>query len=195
MNKKITKKLNGWDKAPKDRFFLLSNGLISQEEFLLCEFAIAICDWDMDHEDNYGTFEATNGQIAEILGWKSASTVSRLRKSLTNKGFFIVTGDRTKVKDFDRWRVNKRSCAKTHSDSANSNNDNANLHKECANLQDIQPQKPVSPLGSYKDSVGFFRSDQEYQRIYEEMGSPLDFTIEDMKWIDINVRENPNVPN
>ncbi len=39
--------------------------------------------------------------------------------------------------------------------------------------------------------MGEPKNDKEYQKIWEEMGSPLDFTVEDMKWIDENVKEDP----
>ena len=30
---------------------------------------------------------------------------------------------------------------------------------------------------------------EDYQRTWKEMGCPLDFTVDDMRWIDANVRE------
>lgn len=46
---------------------------------------------------------------------------------------------------------------------------------------------------SFKDKFSLYqglRSEEEYQEIWGSMGSPSDFTIDDMKWIDLNLHKD-----
>jgi hypothetical protein len=106
----LTKKLKGYQKAHKDRFYLLALDRMTMEEFILYELFIAITDWDRRHFDTYGTFKATNREIREVLRWKADSTVSRHKKSLMEKGFLETLGERLKVKDFESWELKKGSA-------------------------------------------------------------------------------------
>lgn len=103
----LFKKLRGYQKARRDRFFLLAFGEVTQEEFILYEFFNAITDWDRSHFDTYGTFQATNKEIREVLKWKADSTVSRHKKKLMEKGYITMEGDRLKAKDFESWELRK----------------------------------------------------------------------------------------
>jgi len=77
----------------------------------------------------------------------------------------------------------------------------ANLQKSLSKEKGInQPQKfanlqrivSKSDLVSYKDKVIILRNDEEYKKIKEEI-SFRELSIDDMKWIDLNVYEDPNV--
>lgn len=104
MMKRLIKKLNGYQKAPRARFKLLLEHRLTQEEFLLYELVVAITDWDARHE-TYGTVEATNQELAELLGWRSDTTALAHKKSLIKKGIlYIVDGNRIKAKGFDKWQ-------------------------------------------------------------------------------------------
>ncbi len=104
----LFKKLKGYQKANRDRFYLLAFGELSQEEFVLYEFCVAITDWDIRHFDTYGTFKASNHEISQVLQWKADSTVSRHKKSLIRKGYIEISGDRYKVKNFEGWELRKK---------------------------------------------------------------------------------------
>ncbi|GEM_PF-6320815 len=107
MTNPLVKKLRGYQKAPRDRFKLLKDGKLTCEEFVLYELGIAITDWDLRHE-RYGFFKATDQEIAEILCWKSRSTVCKHRNSLIKKGYFEQTQDGlTIVKGFEDWELRR----------------------------------------------------------------------------------------
>lgn len=106
----LFKKLRGFQKADRGRFFLLSFGELTQEEFILYELCIAITDWDSSHIDTYGSFKATNQELAQVLGREAGSTISRHKKSLIEKGFLKVQGDRWNVRDFEKWELRKRGA-------------------------------------------------------------------------------------
>jgi hypothetical protein len=186
MNNPLLKRLRGYQKAPRDRFVLLTQRVLNHTEFLVYEFCIAITDWDLNHE-TYGSFEATNLQIALILGWKDDSTVSRIRKSLINKGVFHKKGERIFVDGFENWQLRSRTSANIQPNTANKQEASVSSQEQSANLQEIQPVTPTYSLVSFKGNVGFLRSDEEYQRMFNE--SPNSLSIEDMKWIDQNVYE------
>jgi hypothetical protein len=64
-----------------------------------------------------------------------------------------------------------------------------NSQQKFANLQRTVSK---SDLVSYKDKVIILRNDEEYKKIKEEI-SFKELSIDDMKWIDLNVYEDPNV--
>jgi len=101
--------MRGYQKAPRERFKLLKDKVLTTEELVLYEFLIAITDWDSNHE-TYGLFKAIDEDIAETLGWKSRSTVCKHRKSLFKKGFLIpVEKGWVKAKDYSEWESRKPS--------------------------------------------------------------------------------------
>lgn len=190
-NNSLLKKIRGYQKAPRDRFFLLKDKILTQEELLLYELGIAITDWDRTHIDTYGTFQATNIEMAELLGWVSDSTVSRLKTSLIKKGYFLPFNDKIKVLGFRKWELRQ-----THVDKQD---EIAEMQVESANMQEspskMQENRSYSPDYSLVSSKGSFslRSDEEYQKIKEEMGYE-ELIVDDMKWIDENVKETAGVP-
>lgn len=106
----LLKKLNGYLKWNRDIFFVLHIQELTQEEFILYLFGLSITDWDVSpsHRETYGSFSATNRDIADAMGLKSDSTISRTKKSLIKKEFFVVRDDgRIVVKDFERWLLRK----------------------------------------------------------------------------------------
>jgi hypothetical protein len=149
----LTKKLRGYQKSPRDRFFLLKDGVLTQEEFILYELGIAITDWDRSHIETYGTFFATNLELAESLGWKSDSTASRYKINLLEKGFFVPVGEeRLRAKDFSLWEL-KKSSLKTQEISANNGDQVSNLHEPSAKMQENQSSDVNSSLVSFKGGV------------------------------------------
>ncbi len=171
----LFKKLRGYQKAPRDRFYLLHMGILTTEEFVVYEFGIAITDWDdgPGHDEIYGKFQATNKQIAEVCGWKSDSQVSRIRNKLIEKGFFIKEGEQFRVKGFEKWQLRKNPLAKTQANGANPQSRIANLQGEVAKMQDFQTQNPDYPLISSKGKSGLFP-------IGEEIGNSEEVSLDDI---------------
>ncbi len=189
----LFKKLNGYQKAPKDRFLLLTNGVLTAEEFVVYELGLAITDWDRDHDDEiYGKFQATNKQIAEICGWKSDSQVSRIKKNLLNKGFFTKEGEQLKAKDFEKWQLRKTS-AKPHELTAKIQPTAANMQDEVAKTQTLRNQNDDYSLSSYKVNLSLVRTDSEYRELVNS-GQFGSMSVDDMRWIDENVKESAIVP-
>lgn len=133
---RLFKKLKGFQRADRGRFFLLALDQLTQEEFILHELFIAITDWDTNHFETYGTFEATNKELAQILKWKADSTVSRHKKSLIDKGFVELAGERFRVKDFEKWQY-KKSFAKTQHKDAEMQATNAKMQDGLAEMHEI----------------------------------------------------------
>lgn len=178
MNKRLSnrleKKLNGYQRANRDRFLLLSMDILSHEEFLLYEFCIAITDWDSTHYDTYGTFDATNREIASQLRWEASSTVSRYIKSLIGKGYIEIVDDRMRAKDFHKWELRKKDDANTPRGYAKPHEYNANMHDSPAKIHNSRSQNTDYSLSSSKSNVSFppneYISDKETDRIIEAIG-------------------------
>ena len=54
-------------------------------------------------------------------------------------------------------------------------------------VQQNQTYHGNSAIVSYKDKSSLVRSDEEYEKMWEEEGKPESFTPNDMKWIDKNL--------
>lgn len=133
MKNKLLNKLYGFDFAPKDRFNLLTFGVLRVQEFVLYEFYIAISDWDRRHS-TYGCVNATNQEVAKILGWDT-STVTRNKNKLIKEGWLSVVSGRTlEVRDYkkwtnDYWKNINSSNVKKHKAYADLHNESEYLHK------------------------------------------------------------------
>lgn len=147
---KLLSSLHGFNKAPKERFKLLVDRVLDRQEFLVYEFCLAIATWDDDnYPDKYGTFSATNIDVAEILGW-SESNISRIRGRLVSKGYFKkLDNGRTWVKDFDEWRLRIRDVSE-QAKSAYKQDQLAQTQKPPAPMQEIYSQNDNYPLISSK---------------------------------------------
>lgn len=190
----LLKKLRGYQRAPRDRFLLLFYKVFAQEELALYELGIAITDWDSTHIDTYGTFKATNKQIANILGWKNDSSVSRYKKSLIKKGYFKLDSDgRIQIKGFNLWELRQKKSAENQEKFAELQTDSAKIQESSEKLHKNQSYLDSYSLVSSKGGNKFLRSDREYEEIKKELGLKV-LTTDDMKWIDLNVKENPDVP-
>ena len=189
----LFKKLNGWQTAYRDRFLLLAGGILTPEEFVVYELGIAITDWHdtKGHEEIYGKFQATNKQIAEIGGWKSDSAIYRIKKRLIEKQIFIPDGDFIRVKDFEKWQFRRKSTIKMHDLPAELQSPTANFQSVVAKMQGFRDQNRNFPLISSKNNLISFRSDTEYQSLVNS-GQFGSMTADDMRWIDENVKEQPN---
>ncbi|MDD5415383.1 MAG: hypothetical protein PHE48_00040 [Candidatus Daviesbacteria bacterium] len=171
MKNNLFRKLKGFQKAPRDRFLLLSEKILTQEEFILYELGISLTDWDQDHTETYDSFKATNQQLADMLGWASDTTVGRYRKNLIKKGYFTDLGDGyIQVKDFEKWLSRQGKNAKLHIEAAKIQVGSANNEEKPAKMQEDQSSNTRNPLVSYKDNLSL--SDDELDKILFDIDSP-----------------------
>lgn len=146
----LLKKLKGYQRAPRGRFLLLKEGRLTQEELLLYELAVAITDWDPRHE-TYGTFEATNQEIADLLEWKSDTTPLKHKKSLIKKGMFIVAEDnRLIAKGFEKWQLRRSNPSKNEPLTAEKQIGISKIEDETSEIKEDQSQNDDYSLVSSK---------------------------------------------
>lgn len=177
----LLKKLKGYQRAPKERFRLFtSSHRLTPQEFILYEFAIAITDWDRKHT-TYGTFNGSNKNIADVLGWKSDVTVLRLKKSLIKKRLFIPTADEDlRVNGFDKWEL--RKAAKNQLVPENNQDDSDKNQETPEKNKDDYSQNDKQSLVSYKGNIGSYEgyesphdeglSDEEFSKIMDILDTP-----------------------
>lgn len=204
-------RLNGYDRHFRGRFLFLHKKLLSDQEYILWDLSYScLADWDKSHGDLYGSFEYALWEIGMLLGW-SASKVSRNDDKLYSLGLWKKRGDRIYVVNFDgRDRlaeiVKEKRIVDLQEQIAISQPEIAEPQRSVAVPQQQTPKRngAVSPqsvailqqpsikasLVSFKGEFKSYKSEEDYKRIWEEMGCPLSFTIDDMKWIDRNVREH-----
>jgi hypothetical protein len=143
--------------------------------------------------------------------------VSRYGTKLLDKGFWKKRQDGLiQVMGFELIEINllnkitrkdlivdiQKYVAILQNDVADPQQENVNLQQNFTKGNgEIQPQKVAdlqqtvskSNSVSYKDKDIILRSDEEYNKIKEEFAFNQ-FSVDDMKWIDLNVHEDPNVP-
>lgn len=146
----LLRKLKGYQKAPRARFLLLKEGKLTLEELSVYELGVAITIWDRNKED-YGTFQATNQELADILGWGSDTSSMRHKKSLIRKGFFVEVDDnRIKPIDFEEWQRGSSQTANKQEGTAEKQSPPANVEDHNAKMQENPPQTSDYSLVSSK---------------------------------------------
>ena len=85
---KFRPRFNGVRSCHRNRWALIYYDVLPREEFLLLELCIDVATWDEKKKD-YGCFNLNNKQLASFLGYKSHSSVSRLKEKLIDKGLII----------------------------------------------------------------------------------------------------------
>ena len=173
---KLLKKLKGYQKAPRARILLLTQKRLTQEEFLLYELVIAITDWDPKHED-YGTFEATNREIAEILGWKSDTTALKHKKKLIEKRIIESVGEnRFSAKGFEKWQLRKANSSENQDLTVKSQAKPAEIKEIAVKNEENYVQRDNYSLVSSKVDLSSLNglvdetlSDEELDRIISDI--------------------------
>lgn len=168
----LLKKLKGYQKAPRARFRLLSEGVLTHEEFLLYELSAAIFDWDPRHE-TYGTFKATNQELAMLLGWKSDTTALKHKNSLIRKKFFtIIEDNRILVRGYEKWLLRKSTALKYEEETAEKQLDVSKIEDKASEIKGDQFQNGAYSLVSSKVNLSLsneipneFISDKELDNI------------------------------
>lgn len=211
----IIKKLHGYHGIGRGVLLLLHNQILTKEEFILYEASLFFASWDKEKKVSYGVIDLTQEEIEWLLN-VSSGYVSKLKEGLIEKGFWRINKNKKiEVVGFELIetsvlsRITKNNMVVDYYDYiAHKQNEFASEQKLIARKQTNiskenapnQPQKfahkqtvsSISDISSYKDRCNSLRSDEEYEKIKEEMGF-TSLTIEDMKWIDLNVHENPSV--
>ena len=211
----IIKKLHGYHGIGRGVLLLLHNQILTKEEFILYEASLFFASWDKEKKASYGVIDLTQEEIEWLLN-VSAGYVSKLKEGLIEKGFWRINKNkRIEVVGFELIetsvlsRITKNNMVVDYYDYiAHKQNEFASEQKLIAHKQTNiskenapnQPQKfahkqtvsSISDISSYKDRCNSLKSEEEYEKIKEEMRLNS-LTIEDIKWIDTNVHENPIV--
>ena len=177
MKNPLFKKLRGYQKAPRQRFEALANGLLTQEELIMYELGVAVTDWDKSHE-TYGTFLATNQHLAEVMGWKSDTSAMRVKAALIKKGLFVEAEEgRIKPKGFDKWQL-RRASSEKEEPAAKTGIKTANFEQEAAKQEEFPIQNDSYSLVSFKGDLSLSKeipdeslSDEELDRILVDIDS------------------------
>lgn len=189
-----------------EEFILLQQHFITDEQFLLYCFCIHQADFDTNHKGKYGTFQLTNKQIAEDLGW-SEDKVGRNLIGLLEKDILKRINRRTiEVVDYYRFVIKnalkrtkekqeivylREKIAKLQPQPVKLREQNAILRNKTTDF--ASEDTTISDISSYKVDKVITRSFEDYRRIKEEGGYTM-LTEEDMKWIDENVTEDLSIP-
>lgn len=204
-------RLNGYDRHFKGRFLLIRRKLLSDSEFILWDLSFsALAEWDKENHDpeNYGSFDFQLTEIGYLLGWHK-SKVSHKARKLFELGLWTKRNGRVFVNGFD-IRDNFAEIARSKK-VIDFQEQVAILQPEIAKSQHsvvisqhetpkrngvvspqsvaiLQQQSSKTDLVSFKSKSNVLRSDEEYQRMWEE--NPNGLSIEDMRWIDKNIYAN-----
>lgn len=197
-------KLNGFRASHRNRWKLLK--YLSMEEFVFLEYCIDMCSFDPKKAE-YGKFKNDFNLAMETLRYKSDNSIRERLKKLVYLGFIKETGitNLYEIPNIQRYLVGADWNGK--SGEYVKDEIDADLYKVVQNIginfQDLEEKvqnneikKPNlatndTPryLSSSKVHSPIYRTNEEYDKIWREMDSPSDFTIDDMKWIDQNLLE------
>lgn len=184
----------------REKFILLKEKALSDEQFILYEFCIHQADFDEKHKETYGTFQMTNKEIGEGIGWLEDKVGRNIRK-LLQKNLLHKIGKRIVVNDFFRFSIkcafertqNKQELAYMQEIVAKLRLQNAEMRVKTADLRKKEPEiassyTPISDRFPYKVNSVIQRTFEDYKKIKEEGGYTM-LDEGDMKWIDENVTE------
>lgn len=189
---------------------LLRRKLLSDSEFILWDLGFsALAEWDKKNHDpkDYGSFGFQLTEIGYLLGWHK-SKVSHKAKKLFALGLWTKRNGRVFVNGFDirdnfaqisrskkiidlqeQVAISQPEVAKPQPSvvipqQQTSKGNGVVSPQSVAILQ--QPQIKAH-LVSFKSEFNVVRSDEEYLKMWEE--NPDGLSIEDMRWIDQNIKE------
>ncbi|OGG08866.1 hypothetical protein A2154_02225 [Candidatus Gottesmanbacteria bacterium RBG_16_43_7] len=179
MKRSVAMNTKGFLAAPRERFNLLRDGLLTDEEFIFYECCIAQAGWD-DERDTFGMYRAPNTVMGGLLGWSEDKT-ARCRRGLLKKGYLTPDqSDSFVVKNFENYlfrlafnkvKKDRYKKAELQTKDANIPDEQADLHVLPANLHSTEsalvsnnsPNKPfqtsISDISSYKTSYSFIQKE------------------------------------
>jgi len=89
-------KLNGYRASHRNKWFLISKGILSSQEFLLFEYYLDLMAFDKSHGDKFAVFEVFLNEIALVFN-KHEDTVKKWHDGLFAKGFIKIVDERRKL--------------------------------------------------------------------------------------------------
>lgn len=95
-------KFNGYRASHRNKWLLLQNKVLTQDELMLLEFYIDQMDFDGKHK-NGGLFEYFPEEISPIFCKKSSDTIRGWHDGLANKGFIVIADTKRQL-----WSINNR---------------------------------------------------------------------------------------
>src|SRR4030065_1818433 len=174
---RLTRRLNHtYQRLYRDRHIKAKDSGFSDAEYRLWDLFKALYDWDDKHLESFGEVSATDRELANILGW-SAAKVCRTRNRLIKRGFIKKVG----TSQLTDYKVN--GVAQLQQATTRMKKGISPMQQESAPVQQNQTYHGNSAIVSYKDKSSLVRSDEEYEKMWEEEGKPESFTPNDMKWI------------
>ena len=179
---RLTRRLNKtYQKLYRNRHLVATQLELDDAEYRLWDLYTALYDWDQKHTETFGTVEATDKEIADILLW-SSSKVCRTRNRLLEKQ--VVTPiKKSGYRIFPSLEL-KNSSTDTQEKIANVHDGNASMKQDIALVQQNRDHTSPSSIVSYKDKYKFTNTKEEYQRIkfqIEELAGRIDD-----RWFDSN---------
>lgn len=217
----INIKFNGYRPTHRNKWFFITNGVLSIQELAYWEFCIDLMDFNKDHQD-FGCFKVNFTLTASIFRCKSKNTIRNWHNKLLRIGLIKNTGDKSlcqinlaeKFVNPGFWKgkaAEFTNLEKGKSFETILQNFGIDLQTVAEKLQSIvkkrveKPKKlPSIALDSSKVDSSFIpkqvfisqpiRTNEEYQRIYGGGGYKL-LLPDDMRWIDENIKEkNITIP-
>lgn len=185
---------NTYQKLYRNRHVIAQRLELSDQEYRLWDLYLALYDWDKGHTETFQTIDASDRVIANLLNW-SPSKVCRQRNKLINKGV---------IKNEARSVHKVTLIPNKETDVASLQLQTAPVKQKIAGMKQSTGITSQNSIVSYKDKYinrgkrviekQRVRSDEEYQRIYQENES-IGLTPDDMKWIDENLKEVIEIEN
>lgn len=172
----------------RDKFILLRENFLTDEQFILYEYCIHQADFDENHIGKFGTFKNSYKELGDELGW-SEDKIGRNIKILLKKGLLKSKGNKTfEVVDFYRFIPKyafKRVREKAETPYlqrmiAGLRTQSAEVQKKDADLQISNP---------HLDTITPSISDTISSKITSFISSPSTMSDEDIQWIKENVKE------
>jgi hypothetical protein len=204
-------KLNGYRPSHKNKWRLIEGGILSVQELALLEYYADIFDFDKKHE-KYGLFEEDFTQTPIIFDC-SSGTIRNWHKKLLSLGFIHETSKKHiyllacpdryinpgiwggKASNYQKVEKDQNIEIILQSFEIDFQSIKEKLQqnkKSSTDKSDSKTKTDSIAIGSSKDGLGILKSNSEYEQIKKEGQFP-NLTIEDMKWIDQKVIEDPNV--
>lgn len=218
------KNLNGYRASHRNKWVFVQNNILTIQELSLLEFYADIFCFDRNKQD-FGLFEVNFDELKSIFHCKSENTVRNWHKKLLTTGFIKKTNKRTiyqltcweryivpsaiwkgKASYYTELEKNQPIEKILQNFGITSHSIGENSQPVANNISDLATNHTAIAISSSKDEVSMVglnkkvvikqepRSESEYQKIQQEGNFPT-MTIEDMRWIDENAKEEITIEN
>lgn len=89
-------KANGYRASHRNKWFLITQKILTPQEFLLFEYYVDWMDFDKTHDDKFAVFEVFFNELAIVFN-KDKDTVEIWHDGLLNKGFIKLVDENRKL--------------------------------------------------------------------------------------------------